>query len=43
LIKHLEDAFLRYKASPATSQSGGKPTTSHSEPRATTTTTTPPN
>jgi digeranylgeranylglycerophospholipid reductase len=41
LIRHLEGAFLRYKASPATSQSGGKTTTNHSTARATTTTTTP--
>jgi flavin-dependent dehydrogenase len=39
LIRHLEGAFLRYKASPATSQSGGKTTTSDSAQRATTTTT----
>jgi digeranylgeranylglycerophospholipid reductase len=43
LIRHLENAFLRYKASSATSHSGGKTTTSHSEPRATATTTTSPN
>ena len=43
LIRHLEGAFLRYKASPANSQSGVKTTTSHSAPRATTTTTTTPN
>jgi digeranylgeranylglycerophospholipid reductase len=43
LIRHLEGAFLRYKASPATSQSSGKTTIGHSAPKATTTTTTPSN
>jgi hypothetical protein len=41
VIRHLEDAFLRYKASPDSSESGGKTTTSHSAQRATTTTTAP--
>jgi digeranylgeranylglycerophospholipid reductase len=39
LIKHLEDAYLRYKASPAISRHSGERMADTSSPRATTTTT----